>query len=110
MLSPPEGHWKVEVSFPQTPNQCQSNHTGTELLLCEEHSKYGCREERLVCSTYSQASGGKGGRPSPDRWGVCIHECPGKILLEPLYQGRGSWKGQRRGYFQWETGANLRFA
>lgn len=31
MLSPLEGHWKVEISFPQTPNQCQSNHTGTKL-------------------------------------------------------------------------------
>lgn len=31
MLSPLEGHWKVEISFPQTPNQCQSNHTWIEL-------------------------------------------------------------------------------
>lgn len=31
MLSPLEGHWKMEASFPQTPNQCQSNHTGFEL-------------------------------------------------------------------------------
>ena len=31
MLSPVEGHWQEEVSLPQSPNQCQSKHIGTEL-------------------------------------------------------------------------------
>lgn len=30
MLSPLQDHCKVEVSFPQTTHQCQSNHTGIE--------------------------------------------------------------------------------
>lgn len=93
MLSPLEGHWKMETSFPQTPNQCQSNHTGFELYCARSTVEYRCGEKWLVRSTYSQAGGGEGGLPLRDRWGVCIHECPVKISLDPPEWGRGLWKG-----------------
>lgn len=94
MLSPLEGHWQEEVSFPQTSNQCQSKHTGTELFYVRSTVSTAV-EKRSLFSTLPVQQG-------EDRKGYYSLTCGESTCksawgkLESLLWGRGSWKGQLR--------------
>lgn len=58
MLSPLEGHWRVKVSFPQTPNQCQSDHSRIELRCARSTVKMAVERRGLFSAPALQPVGG----------------------------------------------------
>ena len=104
-LSPPEGHWKVKVSLPQTPNQGQSNHTGTG-FYCERSTVSVAVERRglMAALTLKPVEEREGhhhlspGAYTCPTW--CIH-MPGKNIIRVSLRRKGSGKAcQKRGHFQ----------
>ena len=99
LLSPLEGNWQEEVSFPQTPNQCQSKHTGTELSYVRSTVSTAV-EKRSLFSTLPVQQGEEReghysltcGESSKSAWGT--------LYLSPSHrEGVHGKASQGRGHF-----------